>query len=130
METQSLAYLPKTRTNNPTLLADIDAAELTRSVVRWIGAATVAALVAIASIWAATNPAVDHFLGAALWGAGFVFLAIAVEVDIKRIFPYIITGVALPVLAVAGSYVAEEFSMLAGVIVAAWLAYWIARRSL
>jgi len=128
METQSLVYLPGSASTSRKLPVRIPTAELTRGITRWTTAGAVAALVTIAAIWAATNPAVTQYLNAAIWGAGFIFLALAVDVGIKRIYPFVTTGIALPLLALLGSHVTEEFSVLAGVVVAAWLAHWIGRR--
>jgi hypothetical protein len=101
---------------------------MARSLARLTLAGTTAVSVIIAAAWMATTPSVFQYLSAGLWALGFVFFALALEVNIKRIFPLIITGFALPVLALLGSNVAEEFSILAATLVAAWLAFWIARR--
>lgn len=96
--------------------------------VRGAMALAVSLAVVIAAIFAATTPSLAPFLTASIWAAGFVFLAIAVEVGIKSVYPYVATGIALPVLALLGSRLAIEFSVFAAVIVAAWLAVWIVRR--
>lgn len=109
------------------LLIGIESLNLKARIVRWSLAGTVAMATAIAAIWSATTPQAGHLFNAVLWVAGFAFFALALEVGLRKIFPYIFTGMILPVLAVLGSEVAPEFSMLAGAIVAAWLAYWIGR---
>lgn len=127
--------------DKPVFLHEIDAATAERPyefniprfnfnqlIGRWILAVGIAAVVVIAAILAATTPAAVQFLSAGLWGVGFIFLALALEVGIKRVSPYVLTGIALPTLALLGSYIAPVFSILAGVIVAAWLAVWIACR--
>ena len=128
METQSLLYLPKTGTAIRTLNAQIRPAAIVRAVARWATAGAIALFVVIAATWAATEPTVTQYFNAALWGAGFIFLALAVEVGFKRVYPLVVTGIALPSLALLGSRFSEEFSILAGAIIAFWLAYWVGHR--
>lgn len=82
----------------------------------------------IIATWAALTPALAQYLSAGLWAAGFIFFALAIEPGIKRVFPLVITGFALPALAVLGSRVSDGFTIAAAAIVATWLAAWIAQR--
>ena len=82
----------------------------------------------IPGIWAALAPELAQYLSALLWGAGFLFFAVAIETKIRRVMPVVMTGLALPVLAVLGSRVAEEYSVLGVAMIAGWLATWIVRR--
>lgn len=129
METYSLTLqVPKTRSARRTTWANIRSAELARVTARWSVATASALAVLVVAIWAAATPSIAQYLAAALWGTGFIFFALAIEVRIKKVMPYILTGMTLPALAVLGSHVAAEFSMLGGVIVAGWLAFWLGRR--
>lgn len=94
---------------------------------RWLVAGAVALSVIIGGVWLATEPPMARYLSAGLWAAGFVFFALALEVNIKRIFPLIATGLVLPTLALLGSHVASEFLALAVAVIAGWMATWIAR---
>jgi hypothetical protein len=69
------------------------------------------------------------FLAVPTRGAGFVFIALSINVSIRRAVPYMITGVDLPALAVLGSSVSGLFSVLAVALLAGWVAAWIARRA-
>lgn len=97
-------------------------------IAQWALAGTVATAVIISGIWGATTPEMGQFLSALLWGAGLLFFAIAINANMRRVLPQIATGLVLPVLAILGSTVAEEFSVLGAAMVAAWLATWIVRR--
>lgn len=106
-----------------------EARAFTQRLLRGLLSAAAATTVLIVAIWAASDPALATYLAVSIWGAGFVFFALAVDAGSRWSVPLVLTGMALPALAVLGDYVATEFSMLAGAIVAAWLAGWMYRRS-
>lgn len=130
MKTPSLTLQPtETRIDPLSSWVGFDSAALVRHAARWlVGLATAAGLV-FGAILAAMNPALDQYLSAVIWGAGFVFFALALDTGIRRIMPRIFTGLALPVLAVLGTEVAVEFSVLAAALIGAWVALWIIRRA-
>ena len=127
MNTQSIP-ISKTTLKAQSRSRELVSEHLLRQCTRWTVAVTVALSVVVAGIWAATTPALHQYLSALLWGTGLLFFAIAIEVKISRVMPVVFTGLALPVLAVLGSRVAEEFLVIAVTMVAVWLAVWIGRR--
>lgn len=128
MNTQSITFTSP-RIRKETRRVELNHREHVARFVRWSVAGTSALTVILAGIWAATSPAMTQYFHASLWAAGFLFFALALEVNIKRIMPFITTGLVLPVLALLGSRVAEEFSILAVAIIAGWLAIGIGKRS-
>ena len=81
--------------------------------------AIVPALALVVGIaWAITVPSLGQYLQASLWASGFVFLALAIDSEKPRVSLPIATGIALPVLALLSSYVAPEFALIAGLLVA------------
>lgn len=128
METLSLRWFTAdTRSGLPSATFAVSPIKIARIAIRWSVAGAVAFAFVLATVWAATNPLIDQYLSAGIWAVGFIFFALALEVGIRRIFPYVFTGLALPILAVLGTELAAEFSMLAGAIIAGWLAVWIVR---
>ena len=102
--------------------------EVSRKVARWTLSISPGVAILLAALWAASTPAVHDIYSAAIWATGFVFIALAVESRVSRSLPLLATGLALPVLGLLGSRIAMEFSILATLIVAVWLALWILRR--
>jgi hypothetical protein len=91
--------------------------------------AIVPALALVVGIaWAITVPSLGQYLQASLWASGFVFLALAIDSEKPRVSLPIATGIALPVLALLSSYVAPEFALIAGLLVAAWVTASILKR--
>ena len=101
---------------------------LTQRLLRGLLAGASAMALLVAAIWAASDPSLATYLAVGIWGAGFVFFALAVDAGSRWSVPLVLSGMTLPALAVLGDHIAAEFSMLAAVIVAAWLAAWIYRR--
>lgn len=129
METLSLRWFsPTTRRAQHSATFAVHPMEIARQALRWSVAGSVAMALTLVATWAAITPAVDQFLAAGLWASGFVFFALALEVGIRKIVPYVLTGLALPVLAVMGMELAAGFSILAAAVIAVWLAVWIGRR--
>lgn len=79
------------------------------------------ALISVLAIWL-TGSGGAHYVSAASWAAGFVFLALAVENGRARGLLHAGAGLALMTLAWLASRVAPEFGVLAGVVLAAWAA--------
>ena len=63
--------------------------------------------------WLVTEPELVVYLQVALWGAGFVFLGMAVDADSPANLLYALTGLLLPALAMMSSRVAAETAILA-----------------
>jgi hypothetical protein len=90
---------------------------------RLLLAAVPALGIIMGSSWALGGAQSATILQATIWAAGFVFLALAVEqTQTKHIAGLLLTGLALPVLALLGSYVAVEFAVVGASLVAAWVA--------
>lgn len=72
--------------------------------------------------WLITAPDLAAYLQALLWGAGFVFLGVAIDAPRPLNMLSLVTGLALPALAMFSSRVAVEIAVLAVAILAAWTA--------
>lgn len=79
--------------------------------------------------WMITAPDLAAYLQAFLWGAGFVFLGAAIDAPRPLGMLSLMTGLALPVLAMLSSQVAVEIAVLAVVILATWTAVAIWKRA-
>lgn len=79
--------------------------------------------------WLITAPDLTAYLQAFLWGAGFVFLGVAVDAPRPLNMLSLLTGLALPALAMLSSRVAIEIAVLAVAILAAWTAVAIWRQA-
>lgn len=82
----------------------------------------------VGSAWAIGTFETSIVLQALIWAAGFVFLAIAVEARKLNFAGLLLTGLALPVLAVLSSKVAVEFAIVAAALIAGWVATAIFKR--
>jgi hypothetical protein len=76
----------------------------------------------IGAAWLVTQQNLVIYLQAALWASGFVFFGLALDLKKAAIGLSLATGFALPLLAWLSSNVAVEFSIIAVVLVAAWVA--------
>lgn len=79
--------------------------------------------------WLITAPDLAAYLQAFLWGAGFVFLGVAMDTPKPLSMLSLLTGLALPALAMISSRVAVEIAVLAVAILAAWTAVAIWRHA-
>lgn len=89
--------------------------------------ALVPALAVVAgAVWLITAPGAAAYLQAFLWGAGFVFLGVAVDAPRPWGVMSLLTGLALPTVAMLSSHVAIEMAILAVAVLSAWtaLAIW------
>jgi len=82
--------------------------------------------VIVGAAWLIAAPDLAAYLQAFLWGAGFIFLGIAVDAPRPVSTLALVTGLALPSLAMISSQVAVEIAIVAVAILAAWtaLAIW------
>lgn len=78
--------------------------------------------------WLITAPDLAIYLQVTLWASGFIFLGLAIDTDSPFNLLSLLTGLALPVLALLSSRVAVEVAMVAALLVAVWLAAAIWRR--
>ena len=98
----------------------LDTRPALRALLIVLAAALPAAAVSIITIWAISNGALEY-VSATYWAAGFIFLALMVEDSGKRGFILAGSGLALMSLAWLSSWVAPEFGILAGFLLAAWV---------
>ncbi len=86
-----------------------------------------AALVSVITIWAISAGALAY-VSAFYWAVGFIFLALVVETD-GRLAGFLATsGLSLMALAWLSSRIAPEFGVLAGFLLAAWVALPVIKR--
>ena len=76
----------------------------------------------VGAAWLVTVPDLVLYLQATLWASGFVFMGLAIETEKPVIGLSLVTGVALPVLAVLSSRISVEFAIVAAALVAIWVA--------
>jgi hypothetical protein len=77
----------------------------------------------VAAAWAIGGEQSASILQATLWTSGFVFLALAVEgAQTKRFVGLLLTGLALPVMALLSYHVAVEFAVVGATLIAVWVA--------
>jgi len=84
--------------------------------------------VVVGSAWLVTVPDLVIYLQATLWASGFVFMGLSIDAEKPANALSLLTGIALPVLAVLSSRVAVEIAIIATALVAAWVAAAIWRR--
>lgn len=97
-------------------------------VLRLLLAALPALALVVGSAWLVSvfeNPCV---LQAAIWAAGFIFLALAMESGKTNVGALLATGLALPLLALLSARLAPEFAVLAAALMAVWIAAIILNR--
>jgi hypothetical protein len=85
--------------------------------------------VIVGAAWLITAPDLVVYLQVGLWLIGFIFLGLAVDSVKPTNTLFLLTGLALPVLALMSSHLAVEIALLAVVILAAWTAVAIWQQS-
>lgn len=80
-----------------------------------------AALVSVITLWAISTGD-GMYVSAAYWATGFIFLALMVESDGRFGGLLAVSGLSLMALAWLSSNVAPEFGVLAGFLLAGWVA--------
>jgi hypothetical protein len=80
-----------------------------------------AAVVSVITIWAISSGA-TAFVAAFYWASGFIFLALMVDSEGKYRTVLAGTGLGLMTMAWMSSRVAPEFGVIAGFVLAAWVA--------
>jgi hypothetical protein len=76
----------------------------------------------VAASWAIGSESTAAILQAAMWATGFIFLALAIETRKASFTALLLTGLALPALALMSAHVATEFAIVAATLVAGWTA--------
>ncbi len=105
------------RTRRPTRLS---ARRWTALLAAYLAAALGIAAILILATWASGNGMQDILAGTS-WGAGLVFLALAIDSEGPGAMLQAVSGLVLMVLAWATYRVAPEFAVLAALLVSAWL---------
>jgi len=86
-----------------------------------------AVVVITLSIWVA-GMGITTFLGVSTWATGFVFLAVAVDNRGPLALFQMTSGVALLVIALLQNSLSPDFFLLAGVVLATWIAFAVFKR--
>ena len=84
--------------------------------------------IVVGAAWLVTVPDLVVYLQATLWASGFVFMGLAIDSEGHEGGLSLVTGIALPVLAVLSSRISVEFAIVAAALVAGWIAVAIWRR--
>ena len=122
MKTQALNWPPTCRARTKTFTGfKLDTRPALRALLMVLAAALPAVAVSIITIWAIGNGGLEY-VSAVYWSAGFIFLALMVENSGERAFALAGSGLALMSLAWLSSRVAPEFGVVAGFLLAAWVA--------
>ncbi len=99
-----------------------------RGVLALLSAVTSAAAIVLLSVWVA-GMEVTAILSATIWGIGYIFLGLAVDSrEPTAFFLQLATGVALLALAWLQNAVSPDFTIVSGVLVAAWVAVSLFKR--
>jgi len=91
-------------------------------------AVLVAASIITMSVWVA-GMEISTFIGAGIWGTGFIFLALAMDSRGPVALYQVITGIALPILALLQNRVSADFIIVSGVLLATWVAVALIKRA-
>jgi hypothetical protein len=76
----------------------------------------------VGAAWLVTVPDLVVYLQATLWASGFVFLGLAIDTQKPVNGLSLVTGIALPVLALLSSRLSVEIAIVAAALVAGWIA--------
>ena len=122
MKTQALNWSPTSPAGAKSFTGlKLDTRPALRLLLMVLAAALPAAAVSIITLWAISNGGLIY-VAAAYWSAGLIFLALMVENSGERGFALAGSGLALMALAWLSSRVAPEFGIVAGFLLAAWVA--------
>ena len=92
-----------------------------------LSAVTTATALVFLGIWISGFEA-PHFVGAAIWAMGFVFLGIAVDKRGLVAIAHLVSGLTMLLLAWLQSTVSADFTMVSGVVLAAWASVLVFRQ--
>ena len=93
-----------------------------REILALLSAVLIAAVVVIFSVWV-VDIEITGILGATTWGAGFIFLGLAMESQKQKALLQVATGVALMLLASLQITVSADYTIVSGVLVSSWFAF-------
>ena len=102
------SFLPVVSVSIPNLLA-------------LLSAVTVATSIILLTVWAAGTE-LNAFLGAGIWGMGFIFLGLAVDNGGSKALYQVASGAGLLLLAALQNIVSADFAIVSAVLVASWVA--------
>lgn len=100
-----------------------------RDLLALTGAVLMAAVIITLAVWMA-GMQFNGFLAASTWGLGFTFLAMAMDSHGRLATLEVATGGLLLALALLQNSVSPDFGILAGVVIAVWVAPAIYKRLL
>ena len=123
------AHIHKTRQFQTTAVQDHlpKMAISIREILALLSALTVATAAIVLSIWVAAL-GISPIIGAGTWGVAFLFLALAVDSRTPAALLQLSTGGALVVLAWLQYAVSPDYTVVSGVLIAAWLAVAVFKR--
>ena len=93
-----------------------------REILALLSAVLIAAVVVMFSVWV-VDIEITGILGATTWGAGFIFLGLAMESQKQKALLQVATGVALMLLASLQITVSADYTIVSGVLVSSWFAF-------
>ncbi len=122
MKTQALNWCPTSPVGAKSFTGlKLDTRPALRLLLMVLAAALPAAAVSIITLWAISNGGLVY-VAAAYWSVGLIFLALMVEDNATHGTLLAGSGLALMSLAWLSTRVAPEFDVLAGFLLAAWVA--------
>ena len=98
-----------------------------RDLMALMSAVLMATVIVILAVWMA-GMQFNGFLAASSWALGFSFLAMAIDRGGRLAFLQVVTGGSLLTLAFLQNSISPDFGILAGILVAVWVAVALYRR--
>lgn len=98
-----------------------------REILALLSAVTVATAAVMLSVWV-TALSLGGIVGALTWGLAFVFFAMAVDRQPRVALLQLATGASLIALAWLQSAVSPEYTIVSGILLAAWAAVAVFKR--
>jgi hypothetical protein len=122
MKTDAMNHWNMTYTRRtPRASRNLNSGSASRVLMLILAATLPVAVITILTVWA-NNTGAQGFVSAAYWTTGFIFLAVMVDAADGHRLPLAASGLTVMVLAWMSSRIAPEFAVVAGFMVAAWLA--------
>jgi hypothetical protein len=122
MKTQALNWQADISTVLPTTLESrLDSGSVLQVVLLILAATLPVALVSVITLWAISTGSA-MYVSAMYWSVGFIFLALMVENENGHRTILAGSGISMMLLAWMSSRITPEFGVLAGFLLAAWLA--------
>jgi fatty acid desaturase len=98
-----------------------------RETLALLGAVSAAIAIVMFSVWVIGTP-MQAIYSAMTWGAGLIFLAMAVDSSVSTAFLKAVTGLGLLFLAWLQGSVSADFTVVTGMLIALWVAASLFRR--